>query len=94
MTLFDDLVTSTDTSSTSSEPSYEKPQAPADWAIAEQALRLVRKNQFREAEQLLASKMLKWVREEDFWLVVGGPYVDLAWSRPPPLEGLDRQLTA
>jgi hypothetical protein len=78
--LFDDIVTSIDSDSCSS---WEEPQPPRELRIAEQALRLVRKLKPEEAELLLKRNGLKWVRQEDFWILPGGPSADTGWMRGP-----------
>ena len=51
--------------------------------IAEQALRLSRKAKSAAAEKLLADHGLRWVRQEDFWILQGGPITDTASASPP-----------
>jgi tetratricopeptide (TPR) repeat protein len=51
-------------------------ETPDELKTAREALALVRDKKTDEAARLLASKELKWAREEDFWILVGGPKVD------------------
>jgi tetratricopeptide (TPR) repeat protein len=78
--LFDDIITSIDSESNSS---WEEPQTPAELRIAEKALRLVREIKTQDAEKLLGKKGFRWVRQEDFWMLAGGPAADTAWMKEP-----------
>jgi tetratricopeptide (TPR) repeat protein len=78
--LFDDLVTSKGSESSSS---WEVPQAPNELVIAEKALQLVRKIRVQQAEDLLEKNGLRWVRQEDFWMLAGGPAADTGWMKAP-----------
>jgi tetratricopeptide (TPR) repeat protein len=82
--LFEDLVeTIKDTDCNSVDSLDGEPQPPRLLEIAEEALRLVRARKEREAKQLLEDNRLKWKREEDFWIMLGGPAADTAWMRGP-----------
>lgn len=81
--LFDDLVTSIDSDSSTS---WEEPQTPNELMIAERALRLIRGIKLDEAEQLLEEKGLRWVRQEDLWILAGGPSADTGWIKGPKVE--------
>jgi tetratricopeptide (TPR) repeat protein len=48
---------------------------------AEEALRLVRDAKSDEADQFLLERGLKWVKQEDFWIIFGGPVADTATLR-------------
>jgi hypothetical protein len=61
----------------------DEPEPAARLKIAEQALRLVRKAHLQAAEKLLAENGLRWVRQEDFWILQGGPITDTASASPP-----------
>jgi hypothetical protein len=78
--LFDDLVESIDIDSSSS---WEEPLAPVELMIAEKALRLVRQIKPNEAQDLLKKNGLRWVREEDFWMLSGAPAADTGWMKGP-----------
>ena len=78
--LFDGIVTSIDDDSSSS---WEEPQPPIELRTAEQALRLVRELKPEQADLLLQKNGLKWVRQEDFWILPGGPSADTGWMREP-----------
>lgn len=56
----------------------DEPETPAQLALAEEALRLVRAAKPDEAERLLQSNGLQWQREADFWVLQGGPVTDTA----------------
>lgn len=55
-----------------------EPETPSQLAIAEEALRYVRKARLVEAQKLLDEHRLKWVRKRDFWIMQGGPVTDTA----------------
>ncbi|PMD60732.1 uncharacterized protein K444DRAFT_388061 [Hyaloscypha bicolor E] len=78
--LFDELVTSIDSDSDSS---WVEPQSPVELALAEKALKLVREMKAYDAELLLKENGLKWLRQEDFWILNGDPAADTAWMRKP-----------
>jgi tetratricopeptide (TPR) repeat protein len=78
--LFDELVTSIDNDSSSS---WEEPQSPNELAIAEKALILVRELKSYDADVLLKENGLKWLREEDFWILNGDPAADTARMKSP-----------
>jgi tetratricopeptide (TPR) repeat protein len=78
--LFDELVISIDSDSDSS---WEEPQSPAELALAEKALILVREMKPYDAELLLKESGLKWLRQEDFWILNGDPAADTAWMKRP-----------
>lgn len=81
--LFDDLVTSIDNESSSS---WEELHAPIELVIAEKALRLIRQIRLHEADDLLEKNGLRWVRQEDLWMLAGGPAADTGWMRGPYAE--------
>jgi tetratricopeptide (TPR) repeat protein len=56
----------------------DEPESPAQLAIAEKALRLVRDAKKEEAERVLRANGLKWQRRADFWILQGGPITDTA----------------
>jgi tetratricopeptide (TPR) repeat protein len=56
----------------------DEPETPAQLALAEAALRLVRDANPEEAEHLLRRNNLQWQREADFWVLQGGPVADTA----------------
>jgi tetratricopeptide (TPR) repeat protein len=78
--LFEDLVTSVDSDSSSS---WAEPDSPVDLIIAEKALILVRELKSHDAAVLLAKKGLKWVRQEDFWILNGSPAADTTCMKGP-----------
>jgi hypothetical protein len=78
--LFDDLVEAIDIDSSSS---WEEPLAPVELMIAEKALRLIRQIKPKEAQDLLKKNGLRWVREEDFWMLSGAPAADTGWMKGP-----------
>jgi hypothetical protein len=78
--LFDDLVTSVDSNSSCS---WEEPDSPVELVIAEKALRLVRQTKSHDADLLLEKNGLKWVRQEDFWILNGSPGADTASMKRP-----------
>lgn len=76
--LFTDLVEAIDTTDIDSEP-----EPPSQLAVAERALRLVRKAEFEKSKNLLEKNNLRWVREADFWFsLTGGPTLDTSMIRP------------
>jgi Tetratricopeptide repeat len=81
--LFDELVTSIDSDS---DTSWEEPQSPAELALAEKALILVREMKSYDADLLLQENGLKWLRQEDFWILNGDPAADTAWMKRPYTE--------
>lgn len=72
----------------SNSPEAEDPPTPSSLSdepepaerlkIAEEALRLVRAATPKAAEELLLLHGLRWVRQEDFWILQGGPITDTA----------------
>lgn len=61
----------------------EEPEPPIRLQLAEQALRLVRSARLSDAEELLKRNCLKWVRDEDFWILgQGGPVADTGCIAP------------
>lgn len=60
----------------SSSSEYVWLDTPREMKLAEQALRLVRNKQPKDAQTLLDNENLQWVREKDFWMPGGGPKVD------------------
>lgn len=52
-------------------------------AIAEAALRHVRRASLAEADRLLRESGLEWVRTQDFWILFGGPLTDTASMKGP-----------
>jgi tetratricopeptide (TPR) repeat protein len=61
----------------------EEPEPPMRLHLAEQALRLVRCARRSDAEELLRCNGLKWVRDEDFWILgEGGPVTDTGCIAP------------
>lgn len=76
--LFSDLVEEIHSSDV-----YGEPEPPSQLALAEQALRLVRKAEFAKSRRLLSENNLRWVREADFWFSYqGGPTLDTAVIAP------------
>jgi tetratricopeptide (TPR) repeat protein len=65
----------------------DEPESPAQLAIAEEALRLLKDDKFDEADELLQDSKLKWRRQKDFWVLSGGPITDTA-----PICGLPTTL--
>ncbi|KAK1765484.1 hypothetical protein QBC33DRAFT_544415 [Phialemonium atrogriseum] len=51
--------------------------------IAEEGLKLVRQRRDGEARSLLKGQDCQWVREEDFWIPVGGPAADTGLMTGP-----------
>jgi hypothetical protein len=78
--LFDELVTSINSDSDSS---WEEMQSPDELALAERALILVREMKLYDADLLLQDNGLKWLRQEDFWILNGDPAADTAWMKRP-----------
>ena len=78
--LFDNVVTSIDSDSSSS---WEELHAPLELMIAEKGLRLLRDIKLYEAEKLLVTNGLRWVRQEDLWMLAGGPAADTGWMKGP-----------
>lgn len=56
----------------------DEPEPIDQLLIAEKALRLVRAAQPVAAKKLLLQHDLRWIREEDFWILQGGPITDTA----------------
>ncbi|KAG4444114.1 hypothetical protein IFR05_000343 [Cadophora sp. M221] len=83
--LFDEIVTrvSSESNTSLSNSTWEITQSPHDLQIAEEALRLVREIKTFEAKVLLKKNELKWVRQEDFWILDGNPPADTAWMKRP-----------
>lgn len=78
--LFDDITTDIDTDMATS---WDETQAPDKLMITENALRLVRDLKSQEADMLLRKNGLKWVRQEDFWILNGSPAADTGWMKSP-----------
>lgn len=90
--LFHNIVTSPDDPGDQAEQPKsggDEPDPPRYLEIAERALRLVRRGKRSEADQLLAERGLAWVREQDFWIIVGAPISNTADVRSPMGEDLD-----
>ncbi|KAH7321537.1 hypothetical protein BKA65DRAFT_598695 [Rhexocercosporidium sp. MPI-PUGE-AT-0058] len=79
--LFEKLVTATGGGDVS--PNYDRLDTPKELEMAERALRFIRQREQKKAEELLREHGLRWVREEDFWLISGTPSVDTAWMKGP-----------
>lgn len=62
---------------------HDEPEPTDRLKIAEQALRLSRRAESAAAVKLLADHGLRWVRQEDFWILQGGPFTDTASASPP-----------
>lgn len=61
----------------------EEPEPPIRLHVAEQALLLVKCARLSEADCLLRKNGLKWVRDEDFWILgEGGPITDTGSMAP------------
>lgn len=56
----------------------DEPESPAQLAIAEQALRLIKDAKPGEGNLLLLENDLKWKLERSFWVLQGGPITDTA----------------
>jgi tetratricopeptide (TPR) repeat protein len=56
----------------------DEPEPPAQLALAEEALRLVKDAKPEQAKSLLRQNGLKWKRNKDFWILVGGPITNTA----------------
>lgn len=69
-------------------------ETPRQLRIAEQALRLTRDKQLKEAQQLLEAEHLKWARDKDFWFFGGGPRADTDTVKYRLPRLLDRQQQA
>lgn len=76
--LFDDIIMSIDVEPSSS---WEKLQPPNELRIAEKSLQLVREIKPQDADILLGKNGFRWVRQEDFWMLGGGPAADTAWMK-------------
>jgi len=86
--LFSELVkpTKDDRNSRSNTPPLaDEPEPPTQLALAEEALRLVKKADVVGADELLAKNDLQWFRRKDFWIRQGGPIADTAWMKPVEL---------
>ncbi|KEF50794.1 uncharacterized protein A1O9_13152 [Exophiala aquamarina CBS 119918] len=59
----------------------DEPEPPTQLAIAEEALRRVKRRDQAGAEELLRQNGLQWVRQQDFWMRQGGPPTDTAWMK-------------
>ncbi|KEF54168.1 uncharacterized protein A1O9_09963 [Exophiala aquamarina CBS 119918] len=59
----------------------DEPEPPTQLAIAEEALRRVKRRDQAGAEELLRQNGLQWVRQQDFWIRQGGPPTDTAWMK-------------
>lgn len=79
----DDITTFTDTDSVSS---WEELQASDKLAITEKALQLVRNLRSEEADLLLMKNGLRWVCQEDFWILNGSPAADTGRMRSPDIK--------
>ena len=82
-TLFNDIVKPATGDSESNHCLAEEPNTPQQLAIAEKALRHVRRASSMEADTLLCENKLEWVRTQDFWIVFGGPITDTASMKRP-----------
>ncbi|KIW34621.1 uncharacterized protein PV07_01391 [Cladophialophora immunda] len=61
----------------------DEPEPPSQLRLARDALKLVRKAQLSESDNLLRANNLKWVRDSDFWILgEGGPVTDTAVIAP------------
>lgn len=82
-TLFADIVKPASGDSDSNQCLGEERDTPRQLAIAEEALRHVRRASAMEADTLLYENKLEWVRTQDFWIVFGGPITDTASMKGP-----------
>ena len=68
----------------------EELEPPKQLRLAEKALRLVREAKPDRASDLLRENGLRWVREQDFWVLgQGGPLPDTATIRPVVLGNVE-----
>ena len=81
--LFNDVVRPATEDSDSSQFLTAEPDTPQQLAIAEEALGHVRLASMTEAERLRREHGLEWVREQDFWILSGGPIMDTASMKGP-----------
>jgi hypothetical protein len=63
----------------------EEPELREHLVIAERAIRLVKDAQPENADLLLRREGFQWKREEDFWILQGGPITDTAGMVAPKL---------
>ena len=82
-TLSTDIVKPASGDSDSNQYLAEERDTPRQLAIAEEALRHVRRASAMEADTLLCENKLEWVRTQDFWIVFGGPITDTASMKGP-----------
>ncbi|KAJ6447172.1 lipase 2 [Purpureocillium lavendulum] len=61
----------------------DEPDSPRLLHFAEKAVGLVRERKVAEAERLLETEGLQWVREADLWLNMGIPGADTTQMQPP-----------
>lgn len=78
--LFDNMIQ--EKSSDARSPALE-PDSPRLLRLARDAVELVRQRRYEEAEALLRQNNLEWVREEDFWILPGGPMAETGWMKGP-----------
>jgi hypothetical protein len=64
----------------------EEPEPCERLVIAEEAIRLVKDAKPEAADTLLRHEGLRWLREEDFWILQGGPITDTAGMVAPKLD--------
>jgi tetratricopeptide (TPR) repeat protein len=82
--LFSEIVKPIQGDSSSPSPDEDlkdEPEPPNQLAIAEEALRRVKRRDQAGAEELLRLNGLQWVRQQDFWIRQGGPPTDTAWMK-------------
>ena len=80
LVLFYNIVTPVKKDPTSS---WVEAQGPDKLVIAEKALILVRELKPQDSDNLLEMNGLKWVRQEDFWILNGSPPADTGWMKRP-----------
>lgn len=60
-----------------------EPDSPMVLRLAKDLVELVRQRRYEEVELRLQEKNYQWVREEDFWIVPGGPIAETGWMKGP-----------
>lgn len=81
LVLFDNIIQERSTGNARSPAS--EPDSPRVLRLARDLVELVRQRRYEEADALLQEENLEWVREEDFWILPGGPMAETAWMKGP-----------
>lgn len=81
LVLFDNIIHERSTGNARGPAS--EPDSPRVLRLARDLVELVRQRRCEEADALLQEENLEWVREEDLWILPGGPMAETAWMKGP-----------